>query len=93
MCFIVPLTITLIINGLKIAKKISISNLNRLNFLMLGGVTMLVVDHLWNGELFLIGPNVIKDLILGVVMSVAVLSIWIMMIVYEKKHSSVSVKS
>jgi hypothetical protein len=59
---------------------------------MLGGVTMLIVDHLWNGELFLIGPNVIKDLISGVIMSAVVLSIWILMIVYEKKHSSISVK-
>ena len=93
MCYVVPLAISLIINGLKIAKKISIPSLNRLNFLMLGGVTMLVIDHLWNGELFLLGQNIIKDLISGIIMSVAVLSIWIIMIVYEKKHSSISVRS
>jgi len=92
MCYIIPLTIILIINGFKIAKKISIPNFNRLNFLMLGGVTMLVVDHLWNGELLLIGQNIINDLSLGFIMSGVVIIAWKIINLLEKKQALVKVQ-
>lgn len=34
------------------------------------------IDHLWNGELFLISDNIGKDLLLGVVISACVLAGW-----------------
>jgi hypothetical protein len=33
--------------------------------LLCGGALFGVVDHLWNGELFLIGENIVSDLLLG----------------------------
>ena len=38
-----------------------------LNMLLWGGAIFGVIDHLWNGELFLISKNIISDLMLGVV--------------------------
>ena len=92
MCYVVPLVIILIINGFEKHKKIFIAHLDRLNLLMFGGVTMLVVDHLWNGELFLVGPNIIQDLALGFAMSGVVIIAWALIALIEKKQVLVKVK-
>jgi len=92
MCYIVPLAIILIINGFEKHKKIFIAHLDRLNLLMFGGVTMLVVDHLWNGELFLVGPNTLKDLALGFAMSGIIIIAWALFTLIEKKQVLVKVK-
>ena len=44
--------------------------------LFTGGSVFGVVDHLWNGELFLIGPNVVDDLMLGVTIAAALFVAW-----------------
>lgn len=92
MCYIVPLTIILIINGLQKYKKIFITHLDRLNLLMFGGVTMLIVDHLWNGELFLVGPNTVRDLALGFAMSGVIIIAWTLNVLVEKKQALVKVQ-
>lgn len=90
MCYTIPLAATLILNGIKKVKKIQNFHLERLNLLFLGGTIMLVVDHLWNGEIFLIGGNIIKDLLLGFAMTGAILGIWGIMILKDKKNSGTS---
>ena len=84
MCYTVPLVATLILNGVKGFKKIQIPHSEKLNLLLIGGSVMLVVDHWWNGELFLVGENIIKDLLLGVAMTGAVFIFWGIAVVFKK---------
>jgi hypothetical protein len=87
MCYGVPVAAVLILNGVKKFKKINLPNFDRLNLLLLGGSIMLIVDHWWNGELFLIGKNITKDLFLGVLMTGAVLGVWLVMNFLEKQKN------
>jgi len=41
-----------------------------------GGALFGVVDHLWNGELFLISKNIVSDLLLGVAITAIILISW-----------------
>lgn len=45
-----------------------------------GGAIFGVIDHLWNGELFLVSENWVKDLLLGVVIAAAILAGWVITI-------------
>ena len=47
-----------------------------LNLLLYGGALFGVVDHLWNGELLLIGPDPIGDLFLGVAVTATIFGAW-----------------
>lgn len=47
-----------------------------LNLMLYGGALFGVVDHLWNGELFLIGESVAKDLALGGVITAIIFACW-----------------
>lgn len=47
-----------------------------LNLLLYGGALFGVVDHLWNGELFLIGEAPLMDLLLGVTITAAIFGGW-----------------
>lgn len=47
-----------------------------LSFLLIGGTVFGIVDHLWNGELFFIGPNISSDLLLGVMITASILMVW-----------------
>ena len=56
-----------------------------LSLLLTGGAVFGVVDHLWNGELFLIGENVLLDLMLGVAITTAIVLIWDVLVILDKK--------
>ena len=47
-----------------------------LNLMFYGAALFGVIDHWWNGELFLISENIAKDLLLGVVITVLILAGW-----------------
>ena len=47
-----------------------------LNLLLYGGALFGVVDHLWNGELFLIGGEPLMDLLLGVTITGVIFAGW-----------------
>lgn len=47
-----------------------------LNLLLYGGAIFGVVDHLWNGELFLISGNVSMDLLLGATITLGIFGAW-----------------
>lgn len=85
MCYTISLAAVLALNGFKKVKKIENRHFDRLNLMMLGGTIMLIVDHWWNNELFLIGPNIFKDLFLGVVMTAAIFAFWGLTIMLEKR--------
>jgi hypothetical protein len=50
-----------------------------------GGALFGIIDHLWNGELFLISENWAKDLGLGVVITVAIILAWRVVLFLVKK--------
>ena len=55
-----------------------------LNLMLYGGAVFGFVDHLWNGELFLISGNIVKDLLLGVTITITILGIWGAMLIISK---------
>ena len=61
-----------------------------LNLLLAGGAIFGMVDHLWNGEIFLIGENVLLDLLLGVVITTAIILIWDVLVMIDKKRCTTS---
>ncbi len=85
MCYTIPLAATIILNALWKTKKIQNHHLDQLNLLLLGGTVMLVVDHLWNKEIFFAGGNILKDLLLGVAMTGVVFILWGLLVLKEKK--------
>jgi hypothetical protein len=55
-----------------------------LSLLLAGGAIFGVIDHLWNRELFLIGPNIFNDLLLGLVITLAIIVIWGVLVAIDK---------
>lgn len=47
-----------------------------LNLLLYGGALFGVVDHLWNGQLFLIGEAPLIDMLLGATITAAIFGGW-----------------
>ncbi|MFH1552656.1 MAG: hypothetical protein ABID83_03340 [Candidatus Omnitrophota bacterium] len=74
MCYTVPL-LTSVVTTLMWKKKKD-PKLFKLNLMLYGASIFGVIDHLWNGELFLISGNVAKDLLLGVAITAAIFVGW-----------------
>ena len=51
-----------------------------LNLMLFGGSIFGVVDHLWNGELFMLSPNLAMDLALGVAITITIVAAWALVI-------------
>ena len=49
-----------------------------------GGALFGVIDHWWNGELFLISENIISDLLLGVTIVAIILISWGATVIWSK---------
>jgi hypothetical protein len=64
-----------------------------LGLLLLGGAIFGIVDHLWNGELFLIGENIVSDLLLGVAITVSIFVIWAIIITLDKTAKKTPLKT
>ncbi|MFH1316258.1 MAG: hypothetical protein ABII01_01960 [Candidatus Woesearchaeota archaeon] len=54
-----------------------------LSYLFLGGAIFGIVDHWFNGELFLLSSNLIEDMILGITITLVILIIWSSIVVYD----------
>lgn len=75
-CYILPLTVGLI-SALR-RKALGKHDIEGfwLNLMFLGAALFGVIDHWWNGELFLIGANWMMDLGLGATITAGVLISW-----------------
>ena len=85
-CYAVPAVAAIVHYGLRKSKaswKKSTSQL-WLSLLLSGGAIFGIVDHLWNGELFLFGENLIIDLLLGVTITFAIVIAWFIAITLNK---------
>ena len=54
-----------------------------LNLLLLGGAIFGLVDHLWNGQLLFIGPNILSDILLGFAITLTTIAAWAVMVHLE----------
>ncbi len=61
-----------------------------LMLLFYGGSLFGIIDHLWNGELFLISENWIKDLTLGAVITVATILAWASILFFAKRELTIA---
>lgn len=86
MCYVAPVA-TAVAVTLAWRKNPSLKNWWLL--LMFYGASMFgVLDHLWNGELFLISENWFQDLSLGVVITGAVFLTWRLLLFLAQKNSA-----
>lgn len=61
-----------------------------LNLMFYGGALFGVVDHLWNGELFLISENIVSDLLLGVMIVAITLIAWRITLAFSKTNPTLA---
>lgn len=61
-----------------------------LTLMFYGGALFGVIDHFWNGELFLISENIISDLLLGVTISAIILVSWGVMVASSKVNATLA---
>ena len=83
-CYIVPTVASVIeyVRNRKIKQKPP--HKNWLNLMFLGGALFGIIDHLWNGELFLIGANWVSDLTLGFTITAGIIGSWGLMVYTPK---------
>lgn len=87
-CYIIPTTAALIeyIRNRKIKQK---PHKNWLNLMFLGGALFGIIDHLWNGELFLISANWVSDLTLGFTITAGIIGSWGLIVSMPKINNSI----
>lgn len=61
-----------------------------LTLMFYGGALFGVIDHLWNGELFLISENIISDLLLGVAITAIILVSWGITVISSKANPTLA---
>jgi len=73
-CYIIPITAALIqfIRG----RNNKDQHNCWLNLMFLGAALFGIIDHFWNGELFLIGANWIMDIALGFTITGGIIGTW-----------------
>ncbi|MBU0953103.1 MAG: hypothetical protein KKA90_01625 [Nanoarchaeota archaeon] len=59
-----------------------------LTIMLLGGALFGIIDHLWYGELLLIGPAWMLDLTLGGVITTGIITSWGVIVFKPKIHDS-----
>jgi len=74
MCYLGPTTAAIVTTFMWKSKKAL--SLFWLMLMFYGGALFGVIDHLWNGELFLISENWVKDIMLGVVITAGIILVW-----------------
>lgn len=88
MCYTVPLA-GAIITSLAWSKTKNVK-VWWLTLMFFGGALFGVIDHFWNGELFLISENIISDLLLGVTISASILVSWAVVVIYSRLNPTLA---
>ena len=82
MCYAVSLAAALTTSA--IYAKSKDSKIWGLNLMLWGGALFGVIDHLWNKELFLISKDIVNDLLLGLVITLAIFFVWGLSLLFGK---------
>lgn len=88
MCYVGPLSGAIVTSILWRRKK-DVS-MFWLNLLFWGGALFGVIDHLLNGELFLISENIAWDLSLGAIITGAIVLTWKGILALSRRHPVLS---
>lgn len=88
MCYTVPLAGAIVTSV--VWKKTKSPKLWWLNIMFYGAALFGVIDHWWNGELFLISENTAKDLMLGVTITIGILVAWAVTLGLAKVNPTLS---
>ncbi len=88
MCYTVPL-ITSVFTTYAWKKKKTV-RLWWLNLLLYGASAFGVIDHLYNGELFLVSEYWVKDLFLGILITAFVFLLWGLILFMAKVNKSIA---
>ncbi len=64
-----------------------------LTLLLSGGAIFGLVDHLLNGELFLMGGKPVFDILLGITITLIILIFWAVIVITDKSIVTKSVKA
>ena len=88
MCYIAPV-IGAVVTSAAWGKTKSVK-LWWLALMFCGGALFGVVDHWWNGELFLISENIASDLLLGVTITAVILIAWGITVLRSKTSPTLS---
>ncbi len=88
MCYTVPLLGAVATSILW--KKKKGTELWWLNLMFYGAALFGVIDHLWNGELLFISENWLKDLSLGVVITIVIFAGWITLLTLTRINPSLA---
>jgi hypothetical protein len=60
-----------------------------LNLLWAGGAIFGIVDHAWNGELFMVSPNLFSDMMLGITITGVIYLAWLYVVHSSKTEITV----
>ena len=82
MCYTVPIASAVVTT--MVWRKTKTPSLWWLNLMLYGGGIFGFVDHLWNGELFLISDKIGRDLMLGVVITATIFAGWIGLVILNR---------
>lgn len=87
-CYAIPAAAAIIHYGFR--KRIPKWNKSKhhhwLGLLLSGGAIFGIVDHLWNGELFLLGEKPLLDMMLGVTITLVILIAWGLIVFMDKRR-------
>jgi hypothetical protein len=75
-CYAVPLAAGIIHGAWRKSSRKTDAKGFWLTLMFLGASLFGVIDHAWNGELLMIGPNIMMDLGLGTAITAGVLGSW-----------------
>lgn len=84
MCYTVPAAAAILTTFMRSSNKRA--PLFWLMLMFYGGALFGIIDHLWNGELFLISKGWAKDLGLGVVITISIILAWGVVLYLVKKN-------
>ena len=75
-CYAVPTAAAMLIFGGRKALHRENEKNFRFGLMMAGGSIFGAVDHLWNGQLTMVGPNLASDLALGLAITAVITVAW-----------------
>jgi hypothetical protein len=85
MCYTIPIAASIVTSSIWMRNRDA--GIGQLNLMLYGASLFGVIDHLWNGELFLISGNIGRDLVLGVVITVSVFGAWFLGRVLSRRRA------
>ena len=88
MCYLGPTTAAIVTTFMWRSKKRLA--LFWLMLIFYGGSLFGIVDHLWNGELFLVSQEWVKDIVLGIVITAGTVFVWAVVLTVAKRDPSLS---